>query len=754
MSNALFSALSSLLPRRNAGVKGAEQRGRRSAASTAPGSRALAEGLEGRVLLAVTVLSNGTGDGSLRVTVDAYGSYGSAAFPADDAFYDPIGPTVAQGSTFQSAVFLTGFNNFLTEAPFNNTFPPLPGAAFTSTTSNSAVSSFSAGGFGFVLTQSITPSVNGSTILNQQYVVTNNSGVAQNFQLIRHVDGDMFFVGGLGNDFAGVSADGRFVFEFDTATDPTQATAYFGITATGDGIPAGFTVQPFPYTDNLVAAGGIPGTDNGRISGDVNGDRLTDLGYDVTVTLADAFSLGQGASATYTTQTVFSQGSPAAVLNPGVLNLSPANVTVNETAGTATVTVTRTQGDVGVVSVNYALTDGSATAGADYTTASGILTFQDKQTTATFVVPILDDTIAEGDETINITLSAPTGGAVIGPARTGTITIADDEKAVQFNPATYDVSELSGTATLTLARTGPTTDVVTASYVTEQGTATESQDYDPVSGTVTFAAGQATVTVTVPIVNDFNDEESTESFTVRITGVTGPGLGVGTQNVATVNIANVDRPPSIYDITAIAPRGRLDALVLQLNDPLDPARATDLANYHLYLRNETRFGGPPSRTALPIKALEYTPGAHSLTVRPQRSLRQNQFYEIDVTTTTPTGVVSAQNQMLDGDLDRVAGEDFVGYFARGTQIVYSDRNGDRVKLGINKGGVLEVFRAVDREARVVKSIAAIPNKSLVFGKVTPRERQTDLATNIDLLQLGGAVNLLPAGVFRTGRTLK
>jgi hypothetical protein len=80
---------------------------------------------------------------------------------------------------------------------------------------------------------------------------------------------------------------------------------------------------------------------------------------------------------------------------------------VNETAGTATVTVTRTQGDVGVVSVNYALTDGSATAGADYTTAAGTLTFLDKQTTATFVVPILDDTIAEGDETINITLSAP-----------------------------------------------------------------------------------------------------------------------------------------------------------------------------------------------------------------------------------------------------------------------------------------------------------------------------------------------------------
>jgi len=194
------------------------------------------------VLLAVTTLSNGTGDGSLQVTVDAYGSYGSNATPAGDAVYNPVGPTAGQGSTFESGVFFSGFNNFLTESTFGAPFPVLPGVAFTTTSSSTAVSSFTVSGFAFTLTQTVQPPNLGTTILSQEYVVTNNTGADQTFQLIRHVDGDLFFVGGFGNDFAGVSADGRFVFEFDTASDPTQATAYFGITATGDGTAGGFTI--------------------------------------------------------------------------------------------------------------------------------------------------------------------------------------------------------------------------------------------------------------------------------------------------------------------------------------------------------------------------------------------------------------------------------------------------------------------------------------------------------------------------------
>ena len=725
---------------------------RRVGASRRPPARALAEGLEGRVLLAVTTLSNGTGDGSLQVTVDAYGSYGSAATPAGDALYNPVGPIGAQGSTYESGVFFSELGNYLTEAQFGNTFPPLPGVAFTSTSASTAVSSFTVSGFAFTLTQTVQPSNLGTTIFSQQYVVTNNTGADQSFELIRHVDGDMFFVGGLGNDFAGASADGRFVFEFDTAGDPTQSTAYFGITATGDGTPAGFTVQPFPYRDNIRAAGGILPGDVGRIINDNNGDRLTDLGYDVTVTLADAFTLAAGATATYVTQTVFSQGSPAAVLNPGVFQFSAPNYDVNETGGSVTVTVTRTQGDIGVVSVDYVLSDGTATAGQDYTTSSGTLILQDKQTSATFVIPILDDVVAEGAETINMSLSNPTGGAVLGAVRTATVTIADDERAVQFNPATYTVLEDQGLATLTVARTGPLDGTVTVNYQTAPGTAVASEDYDTRSGTVTIADGASAATITVPVVGDFADEEGPETFTVTLSAAAGAELG--TQATATVTIENVDRPSTIWDIRALAPAGRIEALLLQFNDRMDVARAQDLANYHLYRHKETRFGGPPSRAVVPLRAAEYDQSTRVLTLRPKSRLKTNTFYEVSVRTTTPAGVISQTNEMLDGNLDSTPGEDFVGYFARGNKIVYSDGNGDRVRLGIARGGVLEVFRDIGREARTVRVVGGVPSATVVYGQLEPRERQTDYVTPIDTLLLGGAINALTTPPFVIGRVVQ
>src|SRR4051794_36053611 len=64
-------------------------------------ARSAVEPLEERTLFAVTTLTNGTGDGTLSVTVDAYGAYGSSASPANDAFYDPIGAVASSATTFE-----------------------------------------------------------------------------------------------------------------------------------------------------------------------------------------------------------------------------------------------------------------------------------------------------------------------------------------------------------------------------------------------------------------------------------------------------------------------------------------------------------------------------------------------------------------------------------------------------------------------------------------------------------------------------
>ena len=99
---------------------------------------------------------------------------------------------------------------------------------------------------------------------------------------------------------------------------------------------------------------------------------------------------------------------------------------------TQTVTVERIGGTDGAVSVNYATSNGTATGGAacggnvDYVSTSGTLSFAQGQTTQTFVVPICGDTSSEPNETINLTLSGPGGGATLGTPAAGTITIVGD----------------------------------------------------------------------------------------------------------------------------------------------------------------------------------------------------------------------------------------------------------------------------------------------------------------------------------------
>ena len=86
---------------------------------------------------------------------------------------------------------------------------------------------------------------------------------------------------------------------------------------------------------------------------------------------------------------------------------------ISEGDGPATITVVRTGGSVGTVTVDFATSDGTATAGADYLASLGTITFAPGETSQTFIVPILPDTLDEPDETVNLSLANPTGGATL-----------------------------------------------------------------------------------------------------------------------------------------------------------------------------------------------------------------------------------------------------------------------------------------------------------------------------------------------------
>ena len=117
-----------------------------------------------------------------------------------------------------------------------------------------------------------------------------------------------------------------------------------------------------------------------------------------------------------------------------VVQFDSATYSVDENGGSATITVTRSGVLSGVLTVRYATSNGTATAPADYTAKSGTLTFNAGETIKTFTIPIVNDTLHESDETVNLTLSNPTGGA-LGNLSTAVLTIVDDDTAgtVQFS---------------------------------------------------------------------------------------------------------------------------------------------------------------------------------------------------------------------------------------------------------------------------------------------------------------------------------
>src|SRR5439155_9851223 len=92
----------------------------------------------------------------------------------------------------------------------------------------------------------------------------------------------------------------------------------------------------------------------------------------------------------------------------------------------------------------------------------------------------------------------------LGTLSTAVLTIRDNDVAgnIQFSAPTYTVSENAASATITVRRTGGSASGVTVAYATAGGTATPGSDYLPVSGTLTFAAGETSKSFDVPLLHD------------------------------------------------------------------------------------------------------------------------------------------------------------------------------------------------------------------------------------------------------------
>ena len=310
----------------------------------------------------------------------------------------------------------------------------------------------------------------------------------------------------------------------------------------------GSALQPGDYTASTGTVTFAPGTDGTQtFTVPITNDLVVEGSDAFTVTLTPQIpSQVSGTSTLVATGTITDNDSATvsiATITDGAEPSANGLFRVTQSAVSATDTV-----------ISYSVDGAStATAGSDYTALSGTVTILAGQTTADISLPVLDDAIVEGTETVGVTLTSVSGDPQITldatPAnRTATVDIIDNDSvngSATVSIATItDGAEPSANGLFRVTQSAVSaTDTVISYSVDGASTATAGSDYTALSGTVTILAGQTTAVIDVPVVDDAI-VEANETVSVTLTGITGGDpqitLDRAADLTATVTIADND----------------------------------------------------------------------------------------------------------------------------------------------------------------------------------------------------------------------
>lgn len=222
------------------------------------------------------------------------------------------------------------------------------------------------------------------------------------------------------------------------------------------------------------------------------------------------------------------------VVTPGgTISLTASTASVAENGGSVTLTVRRTIGSAGAVSVGFATVDGTAIAGTHYTAANGTLTWADGDSgNKTITVPVIDNAVYGGNKAFTVTLSNATG-AILGSPNTATITIIEDEAvnaAPQISvvsPAGSQARVASGTGQFffdtTVTDDGLSGQPVTLSWTTASGAVGVVFSSPSAADTAVSFPGDGTYVLRLTASDGLL--ASTQDFTITVGGTPGSGDG-------------------------------------------------------------------------------------------------------------------------------------------------------------------------------------------------------------------------------------
>lgn len=254
---------------------------------------------------------------------------------------------------------------------------------------------------------------------------------------------------------------------------------------------------------------------------------------------------------------------------------APAAYAIPESSGSATVTITRS-GAALPGGINYATGPmlgfvASATAGTDYVSQSGALSFAEGQTSATLTIPILDDAMDGPEKPFRIHVSSTTGDAGLPDPRDAVVTILDDDPPPTLTIADLRVPEHSdtGIGEFVVSLSEPSELLVTAQIAFAPGTATADADYTGYPRGFSIPPGQKSVSLPVRVHGDKLVERD-ETLTATLSDVVNATIG---RAAATGTIVDDDKPAPPGLTANVSKRGAVEITVTSNFDGFGVARA-------------------------------------------------------------------------------------------------------------------------------------------------------------------------------------
>ncbi len=365
----------------------------------------------------------------------------------------------------------------------------------------------------------------------------------------------------------------------------------------------------------------------------------------------------------------------------------PASGTVRFTAssfngpedGIVMISAVRENGSFGAATVDAVFTNGTAVSPGDYDSTTLTFSWANGETgIKSLQVPVVDNQNDEPDKSFTATLANATGGVGLINPTTATVTINDDDVAgaLAFASATASVVENAGTVTLQVNRTGGSDGAVQVTVTAANGSATAGTDFTIPPTPLTFANGQTTANVVVPIA-DRAGFQGNRTFTVTLSAPTnGATLGAIASTTVTITDDEIAQPGEfIFNPAAVSvseSAGTVSLTIVRQNGDEDTVTVDYTVN---------------PGTALPGE--DYiNPGTQTVTFNPGETSKQ-------ITITIINDQIFENDETFTVTLSNATNGASIGSPATATVTITNDDNQvsftlDNSLLEVNEGGSVTV----------------------------------------------------------------